>query len=148
MPAVVPGLGVNVVLEVGGVLIGAVVEPLVVVELLAGVVVVLAVVVELLAGAVVVLLAGGVFRAPVVVVLLAGAVVVLPAVGVLLDGVVAVPVPAALPVDELVEAAPLADVSEPPHADSKPIRTKAETQRSALVLDIRVPQISFDDVIG
>jgi hypothetical protein len=109
------------VLAGGGVLVGAVVELLVVVALLAGAVVELLVVAELLAGAVV------------VVVLPAGALAVLPVDVVLLDGVVAVPV---LAVDELVEAAPLAEVSEPPHADSKPIRTIAETQRSALVLDI------------
>jgi hypothetical protein len=119
-------------LVVVALLVGAVVELLVVVDLLAGAVVELLVVVDLLAGAVVV-----------VVVLPAGALAVLPVDVVLLDvvlldGVVAVPV---LAVDELVEAAPLADVSEPPHADSKPIRTIAETQRSALVLDIRVPQI-------
>jgi hypothetical protein len=115
------------VLDVGGVLVGAVVELLVVVALLVGAVVEMLAVLELLAGAVV------------VVVLPAGALAVLPVDVVLLDGVVAVPV---LAVDELVEAAPLADVSEPPHADSKPIRTIAETQRSAL--DIRVPQISLD----
>lgn len=122
-------MGVKVVLDVGGVLVGAVVELLVVVALLVGAVVEMLVVVELLAGAVV------------AVMLPAGALAVLPVDVVLLDGVVAVPV---LAVDELVEAAPLADVSEPPHADSKPIRTIAETQRSALVLDIRVPQISLD----
>lgn len=122
-------MGVSVVLAVGGVLVGAVVELLVIVALLVGTVVVVPVLVELLAGAVV------------VVVLPAGALAVLPVDVVLLDGVVAVPV---LAVDELVEAVPLADVSEPPHADSKPIRTIAETQRSALVLDIRLPRISFD----
>jgi hypothetical protein len=111
------------------VLVRAVVELLVVVALLVGALVELLVVVELLAGAVV------------VVVLAAGALAVLPVDVVLLDGVVAVPV---LAVDELVEAAPLAGVSEPPHADSKPISTVAETQRSALILNIGVPQISFD----
>jgi hypothetical protein len=82
---------------------------------------------------------------PVVVELLAGAVGVLPVVLELLDVVVALPVVAVVPADELVAAVPLAaESAESPHADSKPIRIKAETQRSALVLDIRPPQISFD----
>jgi hypothetical protein len=151
----IPGFGVNVVLDVGGVLVGAVfVVPVVgavvavvvavVVELLVGAVVDAAVVVELLAGAVVVLpvglelVVGTAVVLTVVVELLVGAVAVVPVVVELLVVVAAVPVLGALALDELVEAAPLAEVSEEsPHADSKPIRTRAETQRSAFVCLIR-----------
>jgi hypothetical protein len=75
---------------------------------------------------------------PEVVVELLDVVVLVVVVGVLevVAGVLVV-VAAVLPVDELVDAKPLAAVpTDSPHADNKPIENKTETQRSAFVIFI------------